>query len=86
MEGDSHYIYFANPKAQHLKFPLSYGQALTTETAVRDIKITIKGWSKRFDLAFKPYQSLLLKITPDKAEFIDIGFVPKTPIKTDKER
>jgi hypothetical protein len=83
-EGEALYVYFSNPKADRLKFPMEYGQSLNNE--MRQIQITLQysGNQIDVDLEFKPYQSLLYKIENGKAEKIDIEFVPKTPVVQDR--
>ena len=74
-------IFFANPRAQHLTFPLEYGQSLNSKKETYPIEINYKGKKIPVTLEFNPYQSLLLNI--DKANrisFIDISFIPKTPV------
>jgi hypothetical protein len=78
-DGEALYIFFPNPKAERIKFPLEYGQSLNSKN--REIKINLHydGTQIDLNLAFKPYQSLLYKIENGKAKQIDIEFVPKTP-------
>jgi len=74
-------IFFANPKSQHLTFPLQYGQSLNNKTENFAIEIQYQGKKIPVKLAFKPYQSILLKIDKNgEVTFIDISFVPKTPV------
>ncbi len=86
------YIFFANPKSQHLVFPLEYGQSLNDKKVSYAIVVHYNGRKIPVTLEFNPYQSLLLKIdSRNNASFIDIGFTPKTPvfqprIKKGKER
>jgi hypothetical protein len=79
-ENDALYIFFANPKAKRLKFPLEYGQSLTTETV--EIPVTLRWAGHAYDLRlrFEPYQSLLFKVEKGEVEPIDIRFVPKIPV------
>ena len=74
-------IFLANPKSQHLTFPLTYGQSLNYKTDNFAVEIQYQGKKIPVKLAFNPYQSLLLKIDKNgKLTFIDISFVPKTPV------
>ncbi|MEI7723993.1 MAG: glycosyl hydrolase [Bacteroidota bacterium] len=74
------YIFFANPKSQHLTFPLAYGQSLNEQTKTFSIAVSWHGKTIPVSLTFDPYQSLLLKINNNhEASFIDIRFNPKTP-------
>jgi hypothetical protein len=89
---DGLYIFCANPRSQHLTFPMEFGQSLNEKSEIFNIQLNYKKKTQPIQLLFKPYQSLLLHIMPDnKIEFIDIEFNPKTPIyqkriKTGKER
>jgi alpha-L-rhamnosidase len=79
-EGDALYVFFANPKADRIKFPMGFGQGLDTET--RTAQATIHHGGRRFPitLTFAPYQSLLYKVQGNRAESMDITFLPKTPV------
>ncbi len=85
-------VFFANPHAQWLKFPLAYGQSLNTKTDTINIKIHYKGKEIPYSLIFQPYQSILIRIGKDGTiSPVDIGFNPKTPVyiprfKTGKEK
>jgi hypothetical protein len=79
-EDNTLYIFFPNPKADRLKFPLEYGQSLNSETNIINATIAWQGENIDLNLVFQPYQSLLYRIENGKAEKIDIEFVPKTPI------
>jgi hypothetical protein len=78
--GDALYIFFPNPKADRLKFPLEYGQSFSTETLTFPVAVHFQGSKIGLNLVFKPYQSLLYKIENGKAEQVDIEFVPGTPV------
>jgi hypothetical protein len=74
-------MFFANPKAEGLVYPVAYGQSLQENTITKNVNINHKGKNISVELKFDPYQSLLLFID-DKgnAKFEDIKFVPGTPI------
>jgi alpha-L-rhamnosidase len=78
---DGLYLFFANPTARNLKFPLEYGQSLNYKKQYCDISINYHGKSTSIKLEFAPYQSLLMKIDKNGIySFIDITFVPKAPV------
>jgi hypothetical protein len=53
----------------------------------RELAITVNGKTMRQVFEFKPYQSLMLKISPDaKLEFVDITFVPDEPLVKPREK
>jgi hypothetical protein len=80
VEGEAFYVFFPNPKADRIKFPLEYGQALESETKILPVELNFGGIKYNLDLIFDPYQSLLYKIEKGKIERIDIAFIPKTPV------
>jgi hypothetical protein len=90
--GDGMYLFLANPKSQHLTFPLEYGQSLNDSTENFSIAVNYRGRAIPVAIAFKPYQSLLLHIDNNqKISYIDIEFKLKPPvykprIKNGKER
>jgi len=81
-DGKSAHIFFSNPKAKDLKYPLAYGQSFQAEPIIKQITINFAGKSSHVLLRFEPYQSMLL-VVDDKGNitFEDITFVPKTPIQ-----
>jgi hypothetical protein len=82
-DGKSAYIFFANPLAKGLKYPVAYGQSVQTEDFVSEIEINYGDFQFPVQLRFAPYQSLLLKIDANgNHEFVDIGFVPKKPVQS----
>ncbi len=77
-DGDELYIFFANPAAQRLTYPLRYGQAFEDEGSQRDVVINSKAGAQSLTLRFKPNESLMVKVAADgKAEIIDLGFSAK---------
>jgi hypothetical protein len=75
------YIFFANPRSQHLVFPLEYGQSLNYQTEIFNIVINYQGKAIPVTLEFSPYQSLLLHIDgSNNVNFVNIQFIPKTPV------
>ncbi|MEI6898740.1 MAG: glycosyl hydrolase, partial [Bacteroidota bacterium] len=62
---DGLFLFFANPKSQHLTFPLQYGQSLNVTPESFDISIYFNGKSTPVSLNFQPYQSLLLQVGID---------------------
>ena len=74
-------IFFANPRSQHLTFPMVYGQSLNDKKETFSIEIQYMGRKIPVSLEFNPYQSLLVNISKNhNINFIDISFLPKTPI------
>ena len=80
VEGERLYVFFPNPKADRLKFPMEYGQSLDTETRTLDVDVFFGNKRYPLHLEFNPYQSLMYKIENGTISQLDISFVPKTPI------
>jgi hypothetical protein len=79
-DGKSLVMFFANPKAEGLVYPVAYGQSLQENTITKNVNINFKGKNVPVELKFEPYQSLLLLIDEKgNAKFEDIKFVPKKP-------
>jgi len=80
IDGETLYIFFPNPRADRIKFPMEYGQSLNMETEQIKININFQGNQIDLNLAFEPYQSLLFKITNSMVQELDISFIPKAPV------
>ncbi|MCX6157872.1 MAG: glycosyl hydrolase [Ignavibacteriota bacterium] len=79
-DGKSLVMFFANPKAEGLTYPIAYGQSLQENTITKKVNINYKGKNVPVELKFELYQSLLLFIDEKgNAKFEDIKFVPKSP-------
>ena len=84
IEDKTLYIFFPNPKAKRIKFPMEYGQSFNTEAISMQTDVYYLGIKYHLKLTFKPHQALLYRIDQGKLENIDIEFVPKEPVR--KER
>ena len=76
-EGDTYYVFVANPMTQTIQYPLDYCYAFTDKGSTRDITINHHGRSQQWTLKFKPMESLLLQIDKDGVKQINLGFTPK---------
>lgn len=93
-EDGKYYLFLAQPLSKDLKYPVYSGQSLMEHSGFRELTLNIparqpggNGRIIRQKFEFKPYQSLMLKITPDgKMESIDITFVPKDPVVRPHEK
>lgn len=82
----THYLFLAQWPSKNLQYPIYSGQSLATESKKMDFKLNFNGKTQKINIEFKPYQSVMLKITPrGKIEFVDISFLPKTPIVRPRE-
>jgi hypothetical protein len=80
VEGDTHIIFFANPKSKGLRYPMSYGQSRSDETMSIPVEINTGRKTVRTTLVFEPYQSVLLEISGDgRVTAQDIRYEPKRP-------
>ncbi len=79
---DKAFIFFANPTAKHLTYPIGYGQAFQDTVISKTVTINIFGKSQILKLDFEPYQSILITVDrTGRIAFEDISFEPKVPIK-----
>ena len=76
-EGDTYYIFFANPLTQNISYPLDYCYAFTDKGSVRDIVVNHHGKSERCTLRFHPMESILLEVTKRGIRQIDLGYTPR---------
>ncbi len=78
-EGNA-YLFLAQSKSKDLVYPVFSGQSFMKTSEKRTFNIAWNGILQELEVEFKPYQSVLLKITPSgKIENLDIEFMPKTP-------
>ena len=85
-EDGTHYLFIAQYSARNLLYPIYSGQSLMEASENREITLNVNGKEIKKNFEFKPYQSLMLKISPDgEMENIDITFVPKDPIVRPRE-
>lgn len=86
-EDGTHYLFLAQSPAKDLKYPVYSGQSIMEQSEFKDLTLNVNGKTIQQNIEFKPYQSVMLKITPDgKLEFIDISFIPKTPEVRPREK
>jgi hypothetical protein len=70
-------IFFANPLTEKLTYPVVYGQSYQDSTLRREVTLNYNGKAYPVKLEFKPYQSLLLRISEKgEVKFKDIYFLP----------
>lgn len=82
----THYLFLAQPLAKELTYPIYCGQSLMQQSIFRELAITVNGHEIRQRFEFKPYQSIMLKISPKgRMEFLDIGFMPSEPVVRPRE-
>ena len=80
------YLFLAQWSSKNLKYPVYSGQSLMEKSKTCNFTINNLGKSQRISVEFKPYQSIMLKIsTKGKIEFVDISFIPKDPVILPRE-
>ncbi len=80
------YLFLAQWSSKDLKYPVHSGQSLMGKSKTCNFTINNLGKSQRISVEFKPYQSVMLKISPKgKIEYVDINFIPKDPIVLPRE-
>jgi len=82
IDGDEYHIFFANPDAKDLHYPLPYER--TMEQTSSEILVCINAFDRQFKitLAFEPYESILLMLnTTGENKFTDLNFVPVPPVQ-----
>ena len=62
-DGDTYYVFVANPMTQTISYPLIYRYAFADKGSVRHITVNHHGKSEPYALKFAPMQSIMLKIT-----------------------
>jgi len=81
------YIFLAQPLAKDLVYPVYSGQSFMDSPI--DLPLTLNVGKHRISqtFTFQPYQSLLLKISPDGTlEELDINYVPNDPVVKPREK
>jgi len=78
-EGDTYTLFFANPTAYALTFPLDYERALTSVREKRSIVLHVSGVEHAFELDFLPGQSILLEVDAAGVRELGAEFVPLGP-------
>lgn len=80
--GDELLIFFAHPLARGVRYPLAYGQSFCEGTVERPVTLHVGAESRQTTLVFEPYQSLLVRVTPNgRVEPVDVTYRPETPTR-----
>lgn len=82
----THYIFMAQKNSEDLVYPVYSGQSYMDKSDFRELTLHVNGKTIKENFEFKPYQSLMLKISPDgELSYEDITFVPKDPVIRPRE-
>ncbi len=85
-EDGTKYLFLAQYVSKKLEYPVYSGQSYMSESITREFKFFINGKLLKKKITFKPYQSIMLEITPKgKIQNIDISFYPKDPMIRPRE-
>jgi hypothetical protein len=76
------HLFFAHPNAREVRYPMRYGQSVCRRSIRRRVAVDFDGGLVRVDLVFKPYQSLLVRLTRAQGvQLVDIGYRPPEPVQ-----
>lgn len=85
-EDGTHYLFLAQRMSKDLVYPVYSGQSRMDSSEFRTLDFQVNGHIISETFEFPPYQSLLLKISPDGTiEEMDIYFLPKEPVVRPRE-
>ncbi len=80
------YLFLAQWPAKNLKYPVYSGQSFASESKFMDFNIFHDNKIQNLKIEFKPYQSVMLKLSPKgRISFVDISYVPKDPVIRPRE-
>ncbi|MGQ9701473.1 MAG: glycosyl hydrolase [bacterium] len=78
-------IFFSHPMTKSITYPMRYGQSFCTNDMSIKVFLTYAGLRNEIHLNFKPYQSLLLRVSKQgNYKFEDIQFIPPSPLLKEK--
>lgn len=79
-DGDTLYVFLANPAASKLKYPVPYGIADSLGTNHRSLTINYGGNQHKTDIEFRGTSSVLLKVVPGEGPVIrELRYEPGKP-------
>jgi alpha-L-rhamnosidase len=83
----THYLFLAQKFSEDVVYPIYSGQSFMDKSDFLDLTLNVNGKVIHENFEFKPYQSLMLKISPDgELSYVDISFIPKDPIIRPREK
>lgn len=84
---DTLFLFLAQWKAKDLEYPIYSGQSAMEERTITSFEINYMDQNLTQDVAFDPFQSPVLKITPDGEVIqLEIRFVPQYPTVRPREK
>lgn len=83
----SHLLFLAQMPAKDLVYPVYSGQSEMKESDFVPLTIMVNGHEISDEFEFKPYQSRMLKISPNgEVSDVDISFTPNDPVVRPREK
>ena len=80
-------IFLAQWHARDLMYPVYSGQSHMSESVFSELEFTIDGTIMQKAIEFEPYQSVVLRITPDgEMKTLDISYRPPDPVVRPREK
>lgn len=87
LEDGTHYLFLAQRRSKDLTYPVYCGMSEMKKSDVYRLILHVNGYDIQRTFEFKPYQSLILRITSDgNLHLEDVNFVPKDPVVRPRER
>ena len=77
-DGETLYIFLANPFSRIVSYPMEYGCAFKDTGSEAKVTLNHHGKSEELTLRFEPMESILLEVTRKGARRIDLGYTPPT--------
>lgn len=86
VQGDT-YLFLAQPKSKSLMYPIYSGQSFANNCEKRKLNICVNGIQKKYKVKFRPYESVILKISEDgEISQVKIDYLPNDPIIRPREK
>ncbi len=86
LDDGSMYLFLAQSSSKNIVYPIYSGQSHMKESEYKELTFNYNGHNISQTIEFKPYQSVMLKISPDgEISTVDISFIPKDPIIRERE-
>lgn len=79
-DGETYIFFFAHPASAEIRYPMTYGQSLTTEVLDRPLRLSVAGYQRDITLHFRPYESILLSMTKGQLDFMELSYRPSEPL------
>ena len=85
-QGDT-YLFLAQPKSKSLIYPIYSGQSFANKCEKIKLNISLNGNQKKYKVKFRPYESVILKISEDgEISKVDLDYFPNDPLIRPREK